>query len=376
MENTPSDTAKANQKDISGNDVHSEPQTPTTVSTKPHKILLSKPDTNTLADIAEGPWRKPTKAEQAAAKTRAEEIQNDLDRAWKPRGPTRAAEAKIKKYLEISKGAFIGSKTPVTKKRGRPTGRKTRMEALYEDSEPDVDCHGYLPGEREAEDRRFARVSRLLQKANARRVTKAPVLDQYEDEAITQHVQRGASSPETSNIDTSPSPPAKKRRASRPIRKPSSKKQSRKFTPNESPYAPTKPPTRRLGRAATNPHRSPSEESDERLPSPVAKRSTRRTQARALSFFDQRMVQMERGNARSRAQYPAGFDDAPPAYTSVFDNGGKSRGSRVMDAVEDEESGYGEAHHASNENGGMEANELLGDEEEVEDAEAGAEEGL
>ncbi|KAL8939901.1 MAG: hypothetical protein Q9211_002529 [Gyalolechia sp. 1 TL-2023] len=236
---------------------------------------------------AEATGREPTDAERAVAGARVRELQEDFDEIWRPRRERAAMRAEIERNEKISKGGLICEPTP-PKNRGRPRGKKSGAKMVFEDSDPEIDALGYRPGQREVEDRKFERAAQSL----------APVKGRTQV-------------PELSEEDTEPPPPTKKRRTV---------------------YAPTLPPANQLGRAATNPHLPPTEEyynpyhtpHDNPYTSSITHNPTQPTwqhgPALSRSLFEQRLEEMNRGNAVSQGVYPPGFDHKPTGYTSAYEN--------------------------------------------------------
>ncbi|KAL9601187.1 MAG: hypothetical protein Q9219_002687 [cf. Caloplaca sp. 3 TL-2023] len=103
--------------------------------------------------------RQPTEEEQVAARAKARELDNQIKTTWLSRKNMATLKKEKEKQIAIAKGEMIGPPTP--KRRGRPPrkGKNTGSKPIV-DSEPEVDEHGYLPGERQAEERRFARLRR------------------------------------------------------------------------------------------------------------------------------------------------------------------------------------------------------------------------
>ncbi|KAI4177688.1 MAG: hypothetical protein LQ343_000151 [Gyalolechia ehrenbergii] len=266
--------------------------------------------------------RIPTEAERAAARARARELQEQLDDNWKPRKIRADIRLEMKRNEKIGKGGFIGGQSP-RKKRGRPPARRSGPKKVFDDSEPEIDSLGYRPGQREEEDRRFARAAQSRPPVKG----KAQVPEQNEANFV-----------KASEEDTDPPPTTKKRRSIRtgadkstPKKAEKAKAQKTQYTPAEPPYAPTLPPASQLGRAATNSYQPPTQEYYSPSSTPhenpytsitlnVKHSTSQQRPAASRSFFDQRLAAIGRSNAISRAKYPPGFDDKPLANTSAYEN--------------------------------------------------------
>ena len=281
--------------------------------------------------------RKPTAQERAAAAARATDLEHDKRRKWRSRKQLKELDNDIDKNLKIARGGLLH--TPAkTRKRGRPPARIRPVKNTYQDSEPEIDSHGYRPGEREAELKRLRSDKKNSQFSKKR----AKFPNEEEEQMIDEsgyptknpwktkrpHEANLRNSSEVS--DDSDSPPQSKKRRSNPITNTSSGKKNKMptytFTPDEPVYAPTLPPASKLTYTSTisrqpsfeNSPYSSSNASQEATTSgaPHPHRSTSSHlssthSADHRSFFTQRLTNIMNGTGP--AHYPPSFDN-PRTY--------------------------------------------------------------
>ncbi|KAL8720705.1 MAG: hypothetical protein Q9225_002471 [Loekoesia sp. 1 TL-2023] len=339
--------------------------------------LASQPrPSNTTSTKADKGQRRPTKEERAAAQARVEEMKDERDSVWRSRKEKAEFESEMDRNLKIAHGGSIADPKP-PKKRGRPPNKKPRIKKVYEDSEPEADHHGYLPGEREMEEKRLERAiqkgrsfKKLVQKPDRE---ESPATDQWGypiDNSIGQRAKprkdEGRFS-DDSEAESEPSPPSKRRRSLRSTEKTSGKKDKlHKFTPDDSPYAPSLPPARKLGRVSFNPHQPPVQESPYSSTPHYSQ-----SHAPSHSFFEQRLASIAHGNPNPHAHYPPGFD-GPPSYANALQEGHPSAYSGSFDLA----GGYPIHSHHSRDNIDLNSTDLYRNQDSREDAGSGAHEEL